>query len=237
MRTTKRESRIGVPVLAALIPMAMGLILAGCGGGGSSKDAAAQKIVEANLNEQVDQVGGAATSTARFVDGSGANWAVYNLADRLVVTPVATTKGPVYEISTGSYIKDIKIVTYGGTRYALLALGRGGIGVVNLSDPANMTLRYTVDVNYEQTGISFTEGGGDILTDQTISSTDAPISSLATDGTTLWIGDESYGIHETALSNLIGAAPVTESDGTLKIDTEAYTLQYAGENPWGGRWT
>ncbi len=214
--------------------MAMGLILAGCGGGGSSKDLAAEKIVEANLNEQVDQIGGAATSVARFVDGSGANWAVYNMADRLVATQVATTKGPIYEISTGSFIKDIEIVTYGGTRYALLALGRGGIGVVDLSDPANMTLRYTVNVNYEQTGISFTEGGGDILTDQTISSADAPISSLVTDGTTLWIGDEGYGIHETALSNLIGAAPVKESDGTLKIDAETYTLQYAGENPWGG---
>ena len=23
-------------------------------------------------------------------------------------------------------------------------------------------------------------------------------------------------------------------DGTLLIDSETYTLQYAGENPWGG---
>jgi hypothetical protein len=51
----------------------------------------------------------------------------------------------------------------------------------------------------------------------------------------LIIGDERYGLHKTALSNLFMDTNETrEADGTLMIENEVYTLQYAGENPWGG---
>ncbi|WP_143269426.1 LVIVD repeat-containing protein [Mangrovitalea sediminis] len=221
---------------AWLLVIAAGLtsLLSGCNSGGDTTTLDAQTAIESNITTQTDQIGGASTSAVRYVDGSGTNWALFNMSDYLKITPISTTKGSEYTLSMGSYIRDIKLVDYGGNHYALVALGRGGIGVVNINDPANMQYLYSVKVHYEQTGITFTEGGGDILTNQTISSTDAPISSLETDGTSLWIGDEGYGIQKTALSNLIGSSPVTNADGTLKIDSGVYTLQYAGENPWGG---
>ena len=214
--------------------LVLGGTLAGCKSAGNSTSLDAPLAVESSIDVQADQVGGSSTAATRYVDSSGTNWAVYNVANRLKMTRVSTTQSPVYEIPAGSFIRDIKVVNYGGVPYALLALGRGGIGVVDISDPSNMHLLYSVKVHYQQGGITFTEGGGDTVTDQTISSVEAPISSLETDGTTLWIGDEGYGIQKTALSNLIGSSPVTEADGTLKIDAGVFTLQYAGENPWGG---
>ena len=86
-----------------------------------------------------------------------------------------------------------------------------------------------------RSNITYTEGGGDILAGNEISSIQAPVAALETDGITLYIADNEYGIHKTALANLLGTTgPVLEADGTLLIDQEKYTLQYAGENPWGG---
>ena len=50
----------------------------------------------------------------------------------------------------------------------------------------------------------------------------------------LLIANKAYGLHKTLLSNLFDEVAGRESDGTLKIDFETYTLQYAGENSWGG---
>ncbi|MGD8430786.1 MAG: hypothetical protein PVH31_10290, partial [Ectothiorhodospiraceae bacterium] len=210
--------------------------LAGCGGSGDESSISADQIIEANLNEQAAQVGGASTAVARFQDGSGGDWAIYNMANRLAVTPVQATKGAVYELSVAAYIRDIQVVSYNGATYALLALGRAGVAVVDITDPANMNLLSTTRVNYDQTGVTFTEGGGDIVRDQEIMSDKAPISALEADvdSDTLYIGDEGYGIHKTTLSSVLSATPPVEADGTLQIEGEVYTLQYAGENPWGG---
>ena len=62
--------------------------------------------------------------------------------------------------------------------------------------------------------------------------------SMTTDGTPddttddqLFIANTAFGIQKTTLANLMGAA----ADGVLAIDgAQAWTLKYAGENPWGG---
>lgn len=121
-----------------------------------------------------------------------------------------------------------------------------GITAVDISNPAGMAIDPNVEsvkVNYYQEGINWAEGGGDIIYDNNISSTRGPVSSLAVynEGNStdpnwqLIIGDEGYGLHKTALGNLFDAAIGREAeDGTLKIEDEVYTLQYAGENAWGG---
>lgn len=193
--------------------------------------------VNAFLNTQ-SHIGGAATALTLFED-SGSTWALYNIANVLHATQVGTTTNPDFSIEVEGYIFDIDVVTYSGDgeRYALLAMGSEGIAVVRMTNPTNMLIVSTTKVNHYQDGITWTEGGGDIIPDNIISSTRSPISALETDGITLWIANEAYGLHKTALSNLLGVSgggPLLESDGTLLIDLEKYTLQYAGENPWGG---
>ena len=215
----------------ALAVAAMSLTLSGClfDDIGSTDPV---KNYESNLNTEVVHIGGATTSVAAYNDGS-TDWSIYNIANRLEATPVQTSKGAVSELHLPDYIRDILVIP-GSTSYALVALGRAGIGLVDITDPTHMTLLHTTAVNYYQGGISFTEGGGDILTGQEISGTNGYITSLATDGTNLFIGDKSFGIHKTALSNIVAPTASTETDGTLTIDSEVFTLQYAGENPWGG---
>ena len=221
---------------AWLLPVALSAAMVACGGGGDGDNGspAPLDIVEANLNVQVAQIGGDTTATAGFTDGTGQEWALFNVANRLAATPVQPIKGVVHEIALPDYIRDILVVESAGNRYALIAAGRAGISVVDITSPAAMALLHTTPVNHFQDGIIFAEGGGGLVEDQVIESAMAPISALASDGTTLWIANEDYGIHRTRLSNVLGAAAETEADGTLLIDAEVYTLQYAGEHPWGG---
>lgn len=177
------------------------------------------------------QIGGATTAIAKFTY-SGATWSAFNVGNVFKTSAVGTAKGPVYSLVLPGFVYDIDVVNYNGVVYALASCGNAGIAVVNITNPALPQLVRTVPVNYYQTGITFTDGGGAIWTNNTISSTTAPIDAVETDGTTLWIADFGYGIHKTALGNLING--VLEADGTLLIDSEVYTLQYAGENPWGG---
>lgn len=116
----------------------------------------------------------------------------------------------------------------------MAAVRESGIAVVDITDPAAMQVLHTTPVNYYQDNIVYVEGGGDLVTDVIIEG-HGFIKSLETDGTDLWIANESYGIHRVPLANVITAAPVLEADGTLQIDpsAEVYTLQYAGEHPWG----
>jgi len=158
---------------------------------------------------------------------------LYSVGNRLSVTPLSG--GEVTSIYLPGFIQEITLVNREGVDYALIAMSDKGIAVVSLSDPFAPELVTTVAVNFFQDGISFAEGGGDILVDNEIAGASGTVSSLATDGETLWIADESYGLHATALSNLIAPeGPALEKDGTLLIDSEVYTLQYAGEVAWGG---
>lgn len=195
--------------------------------------------LEANLNTTVPgRIGGATTAVELFEIG-GEEWTFFNISNELRAAKVgASLSTPGLEMK-GS-IRDIEMVTVGDTHYALLAMGDEGIAAVNITDPAAMAEVSSVKVNYDHAGITWTEGGGDIIIDNNISSMRAPITSLAVydDGNEstpleLIIGDEEYGLHKTALGNLLNAN--LGADGTLLIDgPEEYTLQYAGENPWGG---
>jgi hypothetical protein len=179
------------------------------------------------------QIGGASTAVA-LLDVDGAPWALFNIGNELNATPVAASEA-VYGLHVPRYIQDIELVELGGSTFALLALGTGGIGVVDVTDPAQMSVVVdAVRVNYFQADVSFAEGGGAIVTED-VSGANGTITSLETDGETLWIGNSDYGLHRTSLLNLLGAGgPVLERDDSLLVDSEAYVLQYAGENPWGG---
>lgn len=180
------------------------------------------------------QIGGACTDVETF-SCEGATWTLYNVANRLTATTVGTAAGPSFEICVRGFIRDIDVAESGGRRYALLSMGSEGIAVVDVTTPSAMLLRAQVNVNYEQAGVAWSDGGGNITTDNVVSGLAGVITSMATDGTTLWIGNEAYGLHRTALSNLLGpTGPVLEADGTLLVESEAWTLQYAGEAPWGG---
>lgn len=176
----------------------------------------------------------------------GENWGLYNVANDLRATQIGVPESPKYSLAVEGFIQDIDIVEYpanSGFHYALLSMGDQGIAVVNVTDPINMLAVLRVHVNYAQTDIPWTDGGGNVTVGNEISGVHAPISSLEVyddgDETYLLIANMAYGLHKTPLSNLFDAVAGREADGTLLIDTattgaEKYTLQYAGENPWGG---
>ena len=234
-----------LPITASVITVGIhlwaSLGLQGCNGGDGFFENLTLCGVdqEAFLNSQ-SRIGGSST-VVRLLDPND-DWTIYNVANDLRATRVGITESAHYSLSVEGFIQDVDIVEYpanSGVRYALLSMGDKGIAVVDISDPGNMLFRHQVHVNYEQTGIPWTDGGGNVSEGNTISGIHAPISSLEiyTDGSDtkhLLIANQSYGLHKTLLSNLFDTAAGREADGTLKIDSETYTLQYAGENPWGG---
>lgn len=192
---------------------------------------------EAFLNEQ-SRIGGA--STVVTLD-RGENWILYNVANDLRATVNGVVASENYILPLAGFVRDIDVVEYpsgSGEYFALVAMGDKGIAVVNVTDPTNMLPIVNVNVNYEQTGITFTDGGGNIVPDNVISGQSGTVAALAVydDGveTHLIIANSSYGLHKTLLTNLFDIEAGREDDGTLLIDSEVYTLQYAGEAPWGG---
>lgn len=177
------------------------------------------------------QIGGSSTAVARF-QFNGVEWCLFNIGTELSATPVGTVRGPVYKVTLPEFAFGIEIVNYNGGMYALVATGSSGITVVNITDPALMSVISTTPVNYYMDNVTFTETGGSILTGNIMSSTAAPIADIVSDGTDIFIADNKFGIHKTALANLFNR--VLEADSTLLIDSEVCTVQYAGEQPWGG---
>ena len=231
--------------ISASVVVATLLYNSGCSTGSKVGSSSLCNVpVEASLSS-VERIGGATTSVALF-SSDGSEWTLFNTANELHITPVGLIKGVDFKLEVEGYIHDIEIVTVSDKQYALLAMGSDGIAAVDVTTPASMNIVANVKVNYEQTGITWAEGGGDIVPDNIITTTRAPISALSIYTETvivndtsmeiqqLIIGDEGYGLHKTALSNLFDATNGREDDGTLKIEMEVYTLQYAGENPWGG---
>jgi len=231
----------GVSFTIASMFYATGCGGGGSGGGGSIIDPTASLCstpIEASLSDGQERIGGATTSV-ELVNVADSNWTLYNTANELRATMVDNpikTAG----LEVEGYIHDIEIAKYQDNTYALLAMGDEGITVVNVTDPVNMVKGSSVKVGYEKTGITIAEGSGNPA-DINISSSRAPISSLAvynegneTDPSwQLIIGDEGYGLHKTKLSNLMNGT--LDGNGTLLIDGgNEYTLQYAGESPWGG---
>lgn len=233
----KKPIRTLVAIGSALI-MFVFLYNAGCSGSGSGWSLC-NVPQEASLSSAT-RIGGATTSVGLF-SSDDAEWSLFNIANELRATKVGTTKDIEYAITVPGLIRDIEIVTHDDKRLALLAMGDEGIAAVDITDPSAMSVITMVKVNYYQDGISWTEGGGDVVIDNIIQSTRGPISSLAVfdDGNPdtplqLLIADEGYGLHKTALDNLLDETTGREPDGTLLVEQEVYTLQYAGEQSWGG---
>ncbi len=242
-----KHNRLGLAGIS-LIAASM-FYMTGCSGKGGSGDgdgtstSSCSTPLEASLSIGSDRIGGA-TSSVELVSANDINYTLYNVANELRVSTVA---GPDPLIAGESglevagYINDIETVDYNGSSYALLAMGEEGISVVDISTLPTMTIvQDSIKVSYSRNNITIAEGSGE-LADINISSSRAPISSLAVynEGNNtvpnwqLVIGDEGYGLHKTSLSNLISGT--LDGNGTLLIDgPEKYTLQYAGENPWGG---
>lgn len=234
----KHKLTLAGSVLAVGLVSWAGLGLQSCGDGNGLFEGLTLCgfVQEAYLDEQT-RIGGASTVIA--LDSSN-SWAFYNVANELRATKIGVAESAKYTLPVTGFIKDVDVVenpVSSGVYYALLSMGDKGIAVINVTDPTNMVAVTSVAVNYEQTGITFTDGGGNIAPDNTISGITAPISSLEIydDGVDryLVIADEAYGLHRTKLANLFDTT-AREADGTLLIESEVFTLQYAGENPWGG---
>lgn len=209
---------------------AIALTLAGCGSGSGSGDAVA---IEANLDTQVAQIGGATVAVEYYADASG-EWALYSMANRFAATKVGMTRAAATELGNlPGTILNITLVP--GQPIALLAMGEKGIGIVDITNPAAMVYRGTMTVNYSTPELTYSDGGGNQLVAPAADHTDGFVTDLLVynDGTAdqLLIANQSYGIQKTKLSNLLGAAP----GAAIVIDgAQAFTLKYAGENPWGG---
>jgi hypothetical protein len=225
----------------ALAPC-IALVLTACSGGGGGS-AAPLTIIEANINAQAALVGGATQAVSYYKDSSNVEWTLYTMANRFAATPIGMSKGTVTEITVPGYIQHITVVKdYAGKSYALLSMGGKGIGVVDITNPAAMSYLHTMSVGYTAPAFTTVDGGGNALSEVETVHAAGLVSDLLvyddqatpTDSTDdqLYIANEAFGIQKTRLSNLIGAT----ADGALTIDSlsQAYTLTYAGENPWGG---
>jgi len=225
----------------------MALVLGGCSGSsgsGASTDTAAAPepitIIEANLDTQAAQIGGATSAVAYYEDASAGQWTLYSMANRFAATRIGMAKGAVTEITVPGDIQHITQVTYGGKPYALLSMGGKGIGVVDISNPTGMTYLRTMTVDYATPAFTYVDGGGTEFTEAAGSHTSGPVNDMLVDdnGTPtdstddqLLIANGAFGIQKTKLSNLMSAT----GNGTVVIDgAQQWTLKYAGENPWGG---
>jgi hypothetical protein len=249
--TKQFESRRLVSIVTAIAASAfLAFAVSGCWSSNNNDD---DSSAEAYLDSQ-SRIGGSSTvitlpdvpDIVPLLNPDDA-WGFYNVANDLRATQVGVPESAKYSLTVEGFIQDIDIVEYpanSGFHYALLSMGDQGISVVNVTDPINMLAVTRVHVNYEQTDIPWTDGGGNVTVGNEISGVHAPISSLEVyedgDGSTyLLIANKAYGLHKTPLANLFDEVAGREADGTLLIDTattgvEKYTLQYAGENPWGG---
>jgi hypothetical protein len=214
------------------------MALGGCGSSSdsswSAKESAALLIVESNLDTQAAQIGGATVAVEYYSDASG-EWALYSMANRLGATKVGMTKGAATEIGNLPGMI-LNVTPVPGQPVALLAMGEKGIGVVDITNPAAMVYRGTLTVNYSTPELTFSDGGGNMLVEPAADHTGGAIADLLIykDGAgvdQLVIANKSFGLQQTKLSNLLGAAP----GAAIVIDgPQTFTLKYAGENPWGG---
>ena len=244
---TLSRRRLHLTCLAAV--SAVTLVLGGCGGGSSSSTSAVEPVIptviEANISTLATQIGGATQDVELYNDGT-ADWTLFTMANRFGATPVGMEKGVVSEITVPGYIQHITVVKgYGGKSYALLSMGSKGIGVVDITNPTAMSYVRTMTVNYAPPEYTYSDGGGTIFTEPAavepllsgpvndVLVHDDQVEPTPDDPTDdqLFIANTAFGIQKTSLANLLGAA----ADGVLAIDgAQAWTLKYAGENPYGG---
>ena len=233
MKTKEHKFGSGKRLLIAILaatPIATAVLLSACSG---SNGAVPPVIVEAFLDTQAAQVGGATEAVVYYKDPSDIEWTLYSMANRLAITPIGMTKQMVYEIKgLPGAIQHITLVP--GQPIALLSMGEKGIGVVDISNPAVMVYQGFMTVDYTTPDIEYVDGGGTYAQELSAAHTDGSVNDLLiyNDGTDdqLLIANGNFGIQKTRLSNLLGAT----LGGALAIDgDQMWTLKYAGENPWG----
>ncbi|MDE2606957.1 MAG: hypothetical protein KGL68_13650 [Burkholderiales bacterium] len=152
----------------------------------------------------------------------------------MAVTRIGVAKGAVAEVRDlpGAILS---ITVDAANKRALVAMGNKGLAVIDLSTPTAPALVKVVSVGYSRPSFDYVDGGGNLLTSAAATETNGTIAHVLVynDGTDDWlvIANEAFGVQKTKLANLNTAA-----DGAqLVIDgPEAWTLKYAGENPWGG---
>ena len=227
------------PLRITVFAAATAMLLTACGGGDKFTPIT---IVEAFLDTQAAQVGGATAAVTYYKDAGNVEWTLYSMANRFAATPIVTTKGSVTEITVPGNIEHITLVSYNSQSYALLSMGEAGIGVVNISNPATMVYQRTMTVDYDTPAYPYVDGGGTQYTEAAASHTLGTVNDLLVDnnGTPsnytddqLFIANGNFGIQKTLLSSVMDAT----ADGALSVtvfDQQIWTLKYAGENPWGG---
>lgn len=245
-RHTPPRTGVGLRAGVLAATAAAALIASGCGS--SDPSAIPSSLIEANVDTLAAKVGGATQAVELYTDGTGRQWTLYSMADRFAVTPVGMDKGAVSEITVPGYIQNITVVTYGGKPYALLSMGGKGIGVVDIGNPAAPTYVSTMTVAYNAPAVHAVDGGGTEFDIPATAYAAGPVSDLLVDdqGTgddttddQLYIANSAFGIQKTLLSNLLaapasGALAINDDTDPATPAVEAYTLKYAGENPWGG---
>jgi hypothetical protein len=200
----------------------------------NKNDATPTTIIEAYLDTQATQVGGATTAVTYYRDSANTEWTLYSMANRFAATPIGATKGAVTEIKNlPGAIQHITLVP--GQPLALLSMGEKGIGVVDITNPATMVYMGYMTVDYTSPSIEFVDGGGTYASEPSAFHTSGSVNDLLVynDGVEdqLLIANGNFGIQKTKLSNLLGVT----LGGAITIDgAQTWTLKYAGENPWGG---
>src|SRR5210317_343334 len=160
-----------VSIFAAIAVSALvAFAVSGCGGSGGNNNND-DGSPEAFLDSQ-SRIGGSSTvitlsDVADIVPLSNPDdaWGFYNVANDLRATQVGIPESAKYSLTVEGSIQDIDLVEYpagSGAHYALLSMGDQGIAVVNVTDPTNMLAVLRVHVNYEQSDIAWTDGGGNV---------------------------------------------------------------------------
>ena len=184
------DPRFLITFLAAA--SAVTLLLAGCHGSGSTT---AETIIEANIDTQAVQIGGATQDVELYNDDT-TDWTLYTMANRFAATPVAMSRGAVYEITVPGYIRHITLISVGGQSYALLSMGGKGIGVVDITNPAAMVYMRTMTVNYSPPAYTFSDGGGTVFTEPAATEplASGPVNDLLVYNDQLLIADGAGGL-------------------------------------------
>ncbi len=182
------------------------------------------------------QLGGSTSAVATF-GHAGARWVAFGVGNRLTLAPLGLVRGVETRLIVPGAIRDLRVfetsVAGVARRFALMAMGTAGVGVVEVTDPTSPQHVDSARLDHFRDGIVYTDGGGTIQTDGVLQTDQAEVSCVETDGTTAWIGDAGWGIKALPLESLLGPMP-RKANGTLATVAERYTLHHAGETGWGG---
>ena len=180
-------------------------------------------------------IGGSIDHIARF-DSGGTTWIAYNVGSSLVTTAPGNggVSAPRYRIDLPGIIRGIRTVLLGGRqRIALVAMGRFGVAAVDLTVPSAPALLASAPIAIDHTVPMTVDTGGNDYPDFEINGP-GDIVALATDGTSVWLADERFGIHRVALSTLLDPGSRLD-DGSLPIENEIFTLNVSEEDVYWGK--